>query len=87
MKYVRLGSSGLKVSRIGLGMMSFGDPAAEPWFLLLQRFLDTLKAALDAEGLPARSERHERFQQAMHELRARLAEEDTRMLEQRDTQE
>lgn len=33
MKYVRLGSSGLKVSRIGLGMMSFGDPAAEPWFL------------------------------------------------------
>jgi aryl-alcohol dehydrogenase-like predicted oxidoreductase len=33
MQYVRLGSSGLRVSRIGLGMMSFGDPAAEPWFL------------------------------------------------------
>ncbi|GAA4670087.1 aldo/keto reductase [Phytohabitans rumicis] len=33
MQYVRLGSSGLKVSRIGLGMMSFGDPTAEAWFL------------------------------------------------------
>lgn len=33
MQYVRLGSSGLKVSRIGLGMMSYGDPAAEAWFL------------------------------------------------------
>jgi Aldo/keto reductase family len=33
MRYVRLGSSGLKVSRIGLGMMSYGDPAAETWFL------------------------------------------------------
>src|SRR4029450_2887395 len=26
--YVRLGSSGLKVSRIGLGMMSYGDPGS-----------------------------------------------------------
>jgi 1-deoxyxylulose-5-phosphate synthase len=31
--YVRLGSSGLKVSRIGLGMMSYGDPAAQSWAL------------------------------------------------------
>jgi 1-deoxyxylulose-5-phosphate synthase len=31
--YVRLGCSGLKVSRIGLGMMSFGDPAAQSWAL------------------------------------------------------
>jgi aryl-alcohol dehydrogenase-like predicted oxidoreductase len=33
MEYVRLGSSGLRVSRIGLGMMSYGDPAAVPWYL------------------------------------------------------
>jgi len=29
MAYVRLGSSGLTISRIGLGMMSYGDPAAQ----------------------------------------------------------
>jgi 1-deoxyxylulose-5-phosphate synthase len=33
MRYARLGSSGLKVSRICLGMMSFGDPAVRPWAL------------------------------------------------------
>jgi 1-deoxyxylulose-5-phosphate synthase len=33
MKYLRLGSSGLKVSRIALGMMSYGDPASRPWIL------------------------------------------------------
>jgi 1-deoxyxylulose-5-phosphate synthase len=31
--YVRLGSSGLKVSRIALGMMSYGDPASRAWIL------------------------------------------------------
>ena len=30
MKYRRLGSSGLKVSNIGLGMMSYGDPPSCP---------------------------------------------------------
>jgi aryl-alcohol dehydrogenase-like predicted oxidoreductase len=33
MRYVRLGSSGLKVSAICLGMMSYGDPATRPWIL------------------------------------------------------
>ena len=33
MDYVRLGNSGLKVSRICLGMMSFGSPASRPWQL------------------------------------------------------
>jgi aryl-alcohol dehydrogenase-like predicted oxidoreductase len=32
-QYTRLGSSGLKISRIGLGMMSYGDPAALAWSL------------------------------------------------------
>jgi 1-deoxyxylulose-5-phosphate synthase len=29
--YVRLGTSGLKVSRLGLGLMSYGDPARQSW--------------------------------------------------------
>ena len=33
MECVRLGSSGLKVSRIALGMMSFGSPTSRPWQL------------------------------------------------------
>ncbi len=33
MEYVRLGRTGLKVSRICLGMMSYGDPARRPWIL------------------------------------------------------
>jgi aryl-alcohol dehydrogenase-like predicted oxidoreductase len=33
MDYVRLGKSGLKVSRICLGMMSYGTPAWRPWVL------------------------------------------------------
>ena len=34
MEYTRLGTSGLKVSRIALGCMSFGDPAKRmPWVL------------------------------------------------------
>jgi 1-deoxyxylulose-5-phosphate synthase len=33
MEYVRLGTSGLKVSRICLGMMTYGDPAQRDWFL------------------------------------------------------
>jgi aryl-alcohol dehydrogenase-like predicted oxidoreductase len=33
MDYVRLGTSGVKVSRICLGMMSYGDPNLRPWAL------------------------------------------------------
>jgi aryl-alcohol dehydrogenase-like predicted oxidoreductase len=33
MRYVKLGSSGLKVSRICLGMMSYGDPRSREWIL------------------------------------------------------
>jgi 1-deoxyxylulose-5-phosphate synthase len=33
MEYIRLGSTGLKVSRICLGMMSYGDSAQRAWFL------------------------------------------------------
>ncbi|MBN3803265.1 aldo/keto reductase [Paraburkholderia sp. Ac-20336] len=33
MKYVKLGNSGLAVSRIALGMMSYGTPQWRPWIL------------------------------------------------------
>ncbi len=33
MQYVQVGRSGLKVSRIGLGMMSYGDPTTQAWAL------------------------------------------------------
>jgi aryl-alcohol dehydrogenase-like predicted oxidoreductase len=33
MEYVRLGASGLKVSRICLGMMSYGDRSSRAWHL------------------------------------------------------
>ena len=33
MEYVSLGRSGLKVSRLGLGTFSFGDPAWQAWVL------------------------------------------------------
>src|SRR5262249_33606658 len=33
MKYVRLGQSGLTVSRLALGCMSYGDAAWRPWIL------------------------------------------------------
>ena len=33
MQYVNLGSSGLKVSRICLGMMTYGTPKWRPWIL------------------------------------------------------
>jgi aryl-alcohol dehydrogenase-like predicted oxidoreductase len=35
MEYVRLGSTGMKVSRVSLGMMSYGDPEQRPWSLPL----------------------------------------------------
>src|SRR5687768_6259332 len=33
MKYTRLGSTGLRVSRLCLGTMSYGDPAQRAWVL------------------------------------------------------
>ncbi|MEV0595539.1 hypothetical protein [Nonomuraea cavernae] len=37
MDYMRLGASGLKVSRVCLGMMSYGDPAEQEWALPEER--------------------------------------------------
>ncbi|KAF8606457.1 Aldo/keto reductase [Ceratobasidium sp. AG-I] len=48
MTYVRLGNSGLKVSRIILGLMSYGSPEWAPWVLGEEEGIAHIKAAYDA---------------------------------------
>ncbi|KAF5633400.1 alcohol dehydrogenase [Fusarium sp. NRRL 52700] len=47
MKHVRVGKSGLKVSQIILGCMSFGDKNWQPWLLGKEEALPILKYAFD----------------------------------------
>jgi aryl-alcohol dehydrogenase (NADP+) len=47
MKYVKLGKTGLEVSRICLGMMSFGDPEISKWVLDLEAARPIINKALD----------------------------------------
>ena len=48
MEYRRLGSSGLMVSRIGLGMMSYGDPGRQSWALTEDQAEPIVRQAVDA---------------------------------------
>ena len=48
MKYVNLGSTGLRVSRICLGMMSYGNDSDRPWVLDEDAAEPIVKAAADA---------------------------------------
>ncbi len=48
MEYLRLGNSGLKVSRLCLGCMTYGDPAWRPWVLREEESRHFIQAALDA---------------------------------------
>ncbi|MET9338111.1 aldo/keto reductase [Nonomuraea sp. NPDC003804] len=48
MEYARLGTSGLKVSRICLGMMSYGDPAAWEWVLAEEQAEPIVRRAAEA---------------------------------------
>ena len=48
MKYVNLGSTGLRVSRICLGMMSYGNGSDRPWVLDEQAAEPIVRAAADA---------------------------------------
>jgi 1-deoxyxylulose-5-phosphate synthase len=48
MQYVRLGSSGLRVSRIALGMMSYGDPGTQRWALGEQQAEPIVRRAVEA---------------------------------------
>jgi aryl-alcohol dehydrogenase (NADP+) len=47
MEYVRLGSTGLKISRICLGMMTYGSPEWHPWTLDEATSRPFVKRALD----------------------------------------
>jgi aryl-alcohol dehydrogenase-like predicted oxidoreductase len=47
MQYVSLGASGLRVSRVCLGMMSFGDDSDKPWVLDEQAAEPIVRAAVD----------------------------------------
>ena len=48
MQSVRLGNTGLRVSRLCLGMMSYGDPAWRPWILDESAARTHVRAAADA---------------------------------------
>ena len=48
MQYVRLGSTGLKVSRICLGTMTYGSPAWRPWVLSDEASRPFFRQALEA---------------------------------------
>jgi len=48
MEYVRLGTTGLKVSRVCLGMMSYGDPTWRGWVLREREARPFVQAAADA---------------------------------------
>jgi aryl-alcohol dehydrogenase (NADP+) len=48
MQYVNLGRTGLKVSRICLGTMTYGSPSWRPWVLDEEASLPFLRRALDA---------------------------------------
>jgi 1-deoxyxylulose-5-phosphate synthase len=45
--YARLGSTGLKVSRLCLGVMTYGDPAWRPWILSEEAGRPFIKRALE----------------------------------------
>jgi len=47
MQYVNLGRSGLKVSRLCLGAMSYGNPRAKPWILGEEQGRPILRRALE----------------------------------------
>jgi len=47
MEYVNLGRTGLKVSRLCLGMMSFGTPAWRPWVLAEESSRPIIRAAVE----------------------------------------
>ncbi|KAJ1565976.1 hypothetical protein HK096_005554 [Nowakowskiella sp. JEL0078] len=48
MEYVRFGNTGLKVSRICVGCMSYGSPEWQPWILNKEKSLALLKKSWDA---------------------------------------
>ena len=48
MDHVNLGNTGLRVSRLGLGMMSYGNDSERPWVLDEDAAEPIVRAAVDA---------------------------------------
>ncbi|MCA3846085.1 MAG: aldo/keto reductase, partial [Burkholderia sp.] len=48
MEYTRLGTSGLKVSKLCLGCMTYGHPSWRPWVVTEDVAHPSIHAALDA---------------------------------------
>lgn len=48
MNYVRLGHSGLKVSRLCLGCMTYGEPTWRPWVLQEEQARPFIRDALES---------------------------------------
>ena len=48
MEYINLGTSGLKVSRICLGMMTYGSPKWRPWVLDKSASRPFIRKAIEA---------------------------------------
>jgi 1-deoxyxylulose-5-phosphate synthase len=48
MQFMRLGSSGVKVSRICLGMMTYGDPASRRWMLIEDEAKPIVRRAIES---------------------------------------
>jgi aryl-alcohol dehydrogenase-like predicted oxidoreductase len=48
MRYIRLGSTGMRVSRVCLGMMSYGDSATRAWHLDEETAEPIVRAAVDS---------------------------------------
>src|SRR5689334_2873404 len=48
MDYVPIGAGGPAISRIGLGMMSYGDPSAVAWYLDEERAAPLVRWAVEA---------------------------------------
>src|SRR5918992_4809567 len=48
MEYTRLGSTGMQVSRICLGMMSYGTPSWREWVLDIDASRPLVRSAVDA---------------------------------------
>ena len=51
MRYVNLGKTGLRISRVCLGMMSYGDDSDRAWALDENAAEPIVKAAADASFL------------------------------------
>src|SRR3954471_21904568 len=47
MEYIRLGATGLRVSRLCLGAMTYGDPGWHPWVLSEEQGRPFIKRAIE----------------------------------------